>query len=139
MIKPEVIARFEQLRDMATIAMATAGGLRPAVEHWREEAHKQETTFESAARDYGRVEIRDGSPVRLITREKRVGNRITWTGEVELVPELAGLCADLLRVRGKLAVARERLDEANHRAAALRRVSDEAREALQGLGWRGPR
>lgn len=139
MISPEVIARFEQLRDMATIAMATADGLRPAVLHWQEESQKQATTFESAARGFGRIDIRDGQPVRPIVRERTTGNITNWVTEFVAVPELAGLCADVLRVRGRLTEARERLDDANARAAALRRVSDEAREALAERGWREPR
>ena len=139
MISPEVIARFEQLVAMSTVARATADGLRPAVEHWRLECQKQSTNFESAARGYGRVEVRDGSPVRLITREKRSGNLVSWVDEAVPIPELAGLADDLVRVREKLTTARSRLDEANIRASGLRGAVDSAREALRELGWKESR
>ena len=139
MIPTEVIARFEQLRDMATVARATADGLRPEVLHWQEESQKQASAFEFVSRDFGRIDIRDGQPFRSVTREKRTGNTINWTTEYLPVPELAGLCADVLRVRARLAEARERLDDANTRAAALRGAVDSAREALRAAGWREAR
>ena len=99
MIQAEVIARFEQLKDMATVARATADGLRPEVLHWQEESQKQASAFEFVSRDFGRVDIRDGQPFRSVTREKRVGNLVTWHVVHEHVPELASYVTELSRVR----------------------------------------
>ena len=36
MVNPELLRRYEQLRQMAMVASATAEGLRPELDHWRQ-------------------------------------------------------------------------------------------------------
>ena len=144
MIDPVIIQRFERLRDMATLAVATTDGLRPALDHARDEAQRMEMHFQSVARDYGgKAEVVDGRAVVTHTAEHRIkdaaGERTVWEPRQRAVPELDGHAVPLQRARERHAQLRGQFHDAGARASALRRLVGEARSALIARGWREAR
>src|SRR4051812_16535901 len=73
-IHPQVLERFNQLRRLYAVAVATSDGLRPEVEHLRREHQQQIQSLEIASRDYGgRIVVEDGHAIMMSTREQKSG------------------------------------------------------------------
>lgn len=146
MIAADVLDRFARLKQITTLAVAASDGLRPLVEHARQEAQKFEGHFAAVARDYGgRVTAENGAAFLHITnrveRKDERGPVVTWEQQRSRLPELDPHAADLCRARDRLAEVRDQQRALGQRSAGLQRALAEARAALHDRhpDWREDR
>ena len=139
-IPASAIAKFEQLRQMATIATATSDGLKPEVDHWRAEITRLSIELSDVRRQHGDLEA-GPSGEAYVSRQRRTtsnssGRRIeSYDVSSERRPDLDIYTLPLWNAQQRLSMARSAQAEASARAGGFKQVVAEARDALRARGW----
>jgi hypothetical protein len=146
-IPPEALRRYGQLQTLARMARATADGFGAPYSDAREELDRAITELERNARGVPgkRVEVdADGNAVLVSQRVSsqpvdRGGHRLRdfeFFDQRERAPAFDVYTRRIHEARQAVDRAQRERREALERSAVLRRLEDEAREALEARGLR---